>query len=244
MEALHGTVIGIIGRVLAVYIIVLISMRVMGKREIGKLSVFDMVIWIMIAEISAVALERPETPLLRGILIIVVLAVLQVFMSFVTLKVKWLRRVIDGSASPLIVNGQINERVMRRSRYTLTDLMTQLREKNILSVADVEFAILETTGKLSVFPKPSKRPLTQGDLNIIRPGNSLPIPLIIEGKVLDSSLRRLEKSRHWLKKALEDYGHSEFKDIFYCSIDNEGNLYIDLIDSNHINVEDEILRDF
>ncbi|GIM47219.1 DUF421 domain-containing protein [Collibacillus ludicampi] len=220
-------VIGLLLRTILVYLYVLIAMRLMGKREIGKLSIFDLVVSIMIAEVSAVALEDPSAPLSRGMLIIAALVSLQILVSYITLKSQRLRNLVEGQPTVLIANGKINDAEMRRTRYSMSDLMTQLREKNIANVADVEFAILETSGKLSVFPKAQKRPLTAGDLNLTVPRTGLPLPLIIDGQPIDKNIEKIGKTRYWLKYELKKFGYEDFKEIFYCCVDNQGQLYVD-----------------
>ncbi|MGB8954294.1 MAG: DUF421 domain-containing protein [Tumebacillaceae bacterium] len=214
-------------RVILFYFVILLSMRLMGKREIGQLSIFDLVVSIMIAEVSAMSLEGPSAPVLEGLIIIAALVFMQIGMSWLTLKSITLRYLIEGRPTLIIANGKIRDDEMRRTRYSMSDLMTQLREKNIATVADVEFAVLETTGKLSVFPKAEKQPVTPSDLGIVTPRTSLPLPLIVDGQVLDGNLEKIGKTRFWLRGELEKYGYSDLKRIFYCSIDNQGEIWFD-----------------
>jgi len=214
-------------RVLFIYVYVLISLRLMGKREIGKLSVFDVVVSIMIAEVSALALEETSMPFWRTPFIIAVLVSLQIMLSFLSLNSKTLRDLIEGRPTILISGGRIDDGEMRRTRYSMSDLMTQLREKDLASVADVEFAILETTGKLSVFPKSEKRPVTRSDLHMPGERSSLPTPIIIDGKVLDKNLESLGKTRFWLKAEIRKQGCQNFKDVFFASVDGHGIIYVD-----------------
>jgi uncharacterized membrane protein YcaP (DUF421 family) len=217
-------------KTLFVYFFVLLGLRLMGKREIGKLSVFDLVISIMIAEVSAFSLEDKAFALWKGTFIIAVLILLQIGMSFTTLKSKRIRDLVEGRPTILIENGKINDKEMKRTRYSIDDLLTQIREKNIASVADVEFAVLETTGKLSVFPKAEKRPVVVEDLHLQTPKTNLPIPLIMDGKPIEANLRKIQKTQFWLKQQLKSYGIQEFRQVFYCSIDENGSLFVDLID--------------
>ena len=214
-------------RVVLFYFVIMLSMRLMGKREIGQLSIFDLVVSIMIAEVSAMSLESADAPVVDGLIIIASLVFMQIGMSWLTLKSVTMRFLIEGRPTLIISNGQIRDREMQRTRYSMSDLMTQLREKNIASVADVEFAVLETTGKLSVFPKAEKQPVTAGDLSIPTPRTVLPLPLIVDGTVLDGNLERIGKTRFWLRGELEKHGYSDLKKIFYCSIDNQGELWFD-----------------
>ncbi|MFD2169357.1 DUF421 domain-containing protein [Tumebacillus lipolyticus] len=218
---------GLILRIILFYFVTLASMRLMGKREIGKLSIFDLVISIMIAEVSAMSLADTDMTISTGLFIIVTLVLLQVLMSYLTLKSISLRSLLEGRPTLLIANGKIREDEMRRTRYSMSDLMTQLREKDVATVSDVEFAILETSGKLSVFAKASKRPVTPEDLGIIVPKTGLPLPLVVDGTVMDTNLERLGKDRDWLKRELRKQGYQQFQQVFYCAIDNQGSLFVD-----------------
>lgn len=216
-------------RTIFMYLIILLTMRLMGKREIGKLSVFDLIVSFMIADISAIAIENTEEPLLYGLIPIITLAALQILFSFVSLKSVKMRRLFDGEPKMLIKNGQIQDKEMEKARYTLDDLLMQLREKNVPDVSDVEFAILETSGRLSVFLKEEKQPAQKEDVKKIDSLNrySLPIPLIIEGKVQEEGLKKIGQNLFWLKNEVQKQGYKDFKEIYFASIDQDGNIYID-----------------
>ncbi|MNE51608.1 hypothetical protein D3C80_1462430 [compost metagenome] len=180
----------------------------------------------------------------------VVLLLIQVTSAFMTLKSRKLRVLFDGKPSVIIDKGKLNSDVMRKQRYNLDDLMLQLRENNIGTVSDVEFAVLETSGKLSIIPRERPSDLIEnGDNNgtlsedkeqqeagpnrIIPPNfrfEVLPIPLIMDGKVQDKNLEKLEKTRFWLKNVLQEKGVNDFKDVFFCTIDHRGKLFVDLQD--------------
>lgn len=223
-------------RTVFIYFAVFIVMRIMGKREIGKLSVFDLVISIMIAEIAVFVIEDIKRPLAEGLVPIATLVVIQIGIAFVSLKNQTIRKWFDGPPSIIIEKGKINRDEMRKQRYNLDDLMIQLRQSNVTNVADVEFAILETTGKLTVLRKEdsgtaAEKPGELGDLpDKDKPQfryEGLPLPLIMDGKVQDDNLQKIEKTRFWLKNQIQAKGISEFKDIFFCSIDHRGNLFVD-----------------
>lgn len=216
-------------RTLFMYFFVLITLRLMGKREIGKLSLFDLVVSIMIAEIAIFIIEDPKMSIIRGILPILALVITQIGLSYLTLKSKKIRELVEGKPSILIANGRIRDNEMAKQRYTIDDLLTQLREKNIGNIADVEFAILETSGKLSVFPKPANSPETkEEDLNISgQDYYFLPVPLIADGRVMSKNLHKINKDRIWLKNKLSEYGHNNIEDIYFASVDHKGEFYID-----------------
>lgn len=242
-------------RTVIIYFVVFLIMRFMGKREIGKLSVFDLVISVMIAEIAVIVIEDMERSMWSGLLPMAVLLLIQVGSAFITMKSRKLRLLFDGKPSVIIDKGKLNSEVMRKQRYNLDDLMLQLRENKISTVSDVEFAILETSGKLSVIPKEnnasdddnnsknqetesraSENKLNQYNINtskIIPPKyrfEILPIPLIMDGKVQDANLEKIEKTRFWLKNVLQEKGVTDFKDVFFCTIDHKGKLFVDMID--------------
>lgn len=213
-------------RTILVYFIVFLTLRIMGKREIGKLSLFDLVISIMIAEIAVFVLEDMAKPLAEGIVPMVTLVVIQMFIAYVSLKNEKLRRIFEGRPAMVIQNGKLNREVMRRHRYNLDDLLLQLRQNKIVDVADVEFAILEPSGKLTVVEKDaSSQPAAKQEVKIRYEG--LPLPLIMDGKVQDHNLEKLGKTRFWLKSELQDRGVQDFKDVFFCTIDHRGKWFID-----------------
>lgn len=145
----------LIFRTVLMYGVTFITMRIMGKREIGKLSIFDLVISIMIAEIAVLALEDVNKPLYDGLIPIAVLVIIQVGLAYWGLKSRKVRLLADGRPSIIVSQGNLHRKEMSKLRYNLDDLMQQLRGKDIASLADVEFAILETSGQLTVIPKDS-----------------------------------------------------------------------------------------
>ncbi|MEK4437745.1 MULTISPECIES: DUF421 domain-containing protein [Paenibacillus] len=232
-------------RTILMYFIVYGAIRVMGKREIGKLSMFDLVVSIMLAEIAAFVIEDTDKPLSHGIVPMVTVLVVQIGMAFLSLKSRRLRLMIDGKPTVLISKGTLHRDEMRKQRYNLDDLLLQLREQNIDSIGEVEFAILETTGKLTVIPmdnsssgqgysssqnnmKKPRQDKIDGFQNIKYEG--LPLPLIMDGKVQDQNLELIQKTRFWLKNQIQQKGVLDFKEVFICSIDHNGKVFVSLKD--------------
>ncbi|BFT74903.1 MULTISPECIES: DUF421 domain-containing protein [Paenibacillus] len=217
-------------RTVLIYFVVFLMLRLMGKREIGKLSLFDLVISIMIAEIAVFVLEDVKKPIMDGIVPMATLVLIQIIIAYVTLKNRNLRILFDGKPSVIIKQGLIDREEMRKHRYNLDDLMQQLRQNKIMNVADVEFAVLEPSGKLSVVEKSLKAKETaideQGLKGTIR-YEGLPLPLIMDGKVQDDNLEKIGKTRFWLKNQLQFKGARDFKEVFYCSIDHRGRMFLD-----------------
>jgi len=251
------------------YVIVFIVLRLMGKREIGQLSVFDMVVSVMIAELAVIEIEDPDNDLMHGIYPIIILFIIQFITAFVSLKSRKLRLIFDGKPSVLIAKGQIYKDELKRQRYNLDDLLIQLREQGIASIHEVDFAILETSGKISIIPRSDNEqdessavqgtgqgsPLQHDQqqngkqLNSQQSNNqqqqetqqysekiipfgfryeTLPIPLIMDGKVMDSNLDKLKKTRFWLKNVIQEKGASQFKEVLLCTIDHKDRIYIDI----------------
>jgi uncharacterized membrane protein YcaP (DUF421 family) len=215
-------------RTVLMYAVILISMRLMGKREIGKLSIFDLIISILIAEIAVFVIEDVKKPVLESLLPVVILVGIQILSAHMSLRSKRFRDLLEGRPSILIKNGKLNRKEMKRQRYNLDDLMVQLRENGIRSVADVEFAILETSGKLSVFEKEQGQDQKQTkDKNPPFRYEGLPVPLIMDGQVQEENLQKIGKNRFWLRNALKERGISNIREVFLCTYDHKGRLFID-----------------
>ncbi|KAB7667305.1 DUF421 domain-containing protein [Bacillus sp. B1-b2] len=201
-------------RTVVIYFLIVLIFRLMGKREIGELSILDLVVFIMIAEIGVVAIEDYKTAFLPTLFPMFILLSIQILLAFLSLKSKKVRDFIEGEPTIIINNGKIDEVAMKKQRYNFDDLLVQLREKDIRNVADVEFAILETSGKLSVFEKE-------------KGSSSITIPLIMDGIVQESNLVTIGKTNLWLRQNLKERGYENIKDISFCSY-QDGDFYIDL----------------
>jgi uncharacterized membrane protein YcaP (DUF421 family) len=212
----------IAARTIFLYFVILFIFRLMGKREIGELSILDLVVFIMIAEMAVVAIEKPEDALLHTIVPMGILLIIQIGLAYWSLKNEKVREILDGKPSVIIEHGKINEREMKKQRYNFNDLLLQLREKDVKNIADVEFAILESSGKLSVFEKEESDSRKEKK-------ESLNLPFIVDGVIQEEHLARENKTNLWLRQELRKLGYKEIKDISYCSYNN-GVFYIDLKD--------------
>ncbi|MBD1371721.1 DUF421 domain-containing protein [Hazenella sp. IB182357] len=216
-------------RTVFIYFFIIVVMRVMGKREIGKLSIFDLIVYFLIADMSAMVIEKADEGLMHAIVPIATLAGLQLVIAYLSLKSERIRQIVDGEPVYLIKHGELQEKEMSKARYNLEDLMTQLREKSIPDVRDVEFAILETSGKLSVFKKEEKNFIEKEDVPLNHPlvPFNMPTILILDGKVREDGLRLIGKTIFWLKNQIQTQGYKDFKEILYASIDHKGELFVD-----------------
>jgi uncharacterized membrane protein YcaP (DUF421 family) len=215
-------------RTIFLYILVIAALRIMGKRQIGELQPSELVVAIMISELAAIPMQATGIPLINGILPIITLMIAEVVLSYITLKSEKARNIISGTPSILIENGKINEKEMENLRFNMDDLLEELRVNNCPNIADVEFAILETSGQLSIIPKSQKSPVTAEDLNIPTKYNGLPLTLISDGKVNYNNLRKANLNRQWLSGELAKFGINEINDVFFASLDTQGNLYYQL----------------
>ncbi|MBX5437112.1 MAG: DUF421 domain-containing protein [Alicyclobacillaceae bacterium] len=207
----------------------MVALRVMGKREIGQLSIFDFVVSIMIAELSTLPMEDTDVPLYRSFLAIGLLVVLQTLVALLQLHSHRFRHIVEGEPEVLVEHGRIKEQNLRKTRYSMHDLLMQIREQGIASVADVEFAILETSGKLSVFPRTERRPLTLEDVGLRGQPHAIPMPLVIDGEPVAKTLRELGRDTAWLEAELNRRGY-RLTEVFYAAVDRDGSIHIDARD--------------
>ena len=212
-------------RAAILYLLVVLVVRIMGKHQIGQLQPYELVITIMISELAAVPMQDTDVPLINGIIPIFTLLIIQVSLSLLSLKSEKARRIICGGPSILIENGRINEPELTRLRFNLNDLIEQLRLKNSPNIADVEYAILETSGKLSVIPKSNKRPLQPEDLQLNTNYEGLPTTLIIDGVIQSNNLKMINLNEDWLRSELLQRGISDQREILFASLDTQGLLY-------------------
>jgi len=200
-------------------------MRLMGKRQIGQLQPFELVVAILISDLASVPMQDTAIPLINGIIPILTLLIAQITLSLISMLSVKARSIICGTPSILIENGKINENNLRKEMYTLNDLLEQLRNSNVYNIADVEFAILETNGQLSIIPKSQKRPVNPEDLKIPTKYEGLPLDLIIDGRVMIKNLQKANLDIEWLKNELSKFGINDLNDVFFASLDTNGNLY-------------------
>lgn len=184
------------------YFFVMFMFRLMGKREVGQLGVVDLIVSILIAELVAISIENIEDTILLTIIPIVALVTLEIFLARIALKSKSIRTFFGGKPSVIIDRGRVDYKEMTRQRYTIDDLLFELRQKSIKSIEDVEYALLEPNGKLSIFER-----------KIFN--KTYPMPLIVDGEIQTSTLRRIKKTRTWLLAILKKNSLAT-EDVFYC----------------------------
>lgn len=187
-------------RAIILYIIVLIVMRLMGKREIGQLQPFELAISIMIADLASIPMTETGIPITRGIIPILGLLVMHLLISIINLKSVKAREIICGKPRILIYRGKIDEKALIKERFTINELEERLRGNSVSSVGDVEYAILETSGDITVIQKPNKRTTIPEDFNIMPEYEGIPYDLVIDGKIMYKNLQKIGKDYNWLQK--------------------------------------------
>ncbi|MCI8445660.1 MAG: DUF421 domain-containing protein [Bacilli bacterium] len=186
-------------KTLFLYFFIVLLYRIMGKKEVGQLGIMDLIVWVLIAELAALSLEEPKNSLWLSVVPIVTLFCIQIVLSFISIKSTKVRRFMDGRPTVIIKNGKLMFREMSKLRYSLDDLISQLREQGIKSIDEVNFAVLENNGKLSVFET----------------GNDYPMPLILDGVIDYYVLKEIRKSETWLMNLLKKR-NIPLDDVFYA----------------------------
>lgn len=199
-------------RCLVFYVVIAISYRIMGKREIGELSIMDFIVSIFLAQLASISIENLDENIFISMGPILFLVLIQLVLAKISYKNSKIRNILDGDVSVIINRGKINFEEMLKQRYNLDDLLSQLRDKEIKSIEEVDYAILETSGKLSVFKK-------SDDKNSV-----YPLPVIIDGIVQEDVLIQIKKDKDWLDRMIKKEGY-ELEDIFY-GFYRKNNLYL------------------
>lgn len=215
-------------RTFILFLMVVIALRIMGKRQIGQLQPYELVILIMIADLAVIPMESVNIPILSGAIPIFTLLLIEISISYFSLQNEKLRGIVSGTPSVLVENGKIVEQELKKLRYNINDLLEQLRTKNFPNIADIEFAILETKGDITIIPKSQKRPVTPADLHIPTKYEGIPFTLIIDGYVFKQNLSKLNLTEEWLGTELKKFGIYDFKRVLLASLDTEGNLFYQL----------------
>lgn len=211
-------------RTIILYILVLIVMRFMGKREISQLQPFELAISIMIADLATIPMAEPGIPISNGIIPILGLLVMHLSISVINLKSIRMREIICGKPSILVYRGRIVEKNMKKERFTINELEERLRGNNVFNIGDVEYAILETSGQVTVIQKPNKRNTTPEDFDIMPEYEGISYDLVVDGKVMKENLEKLNKDYNWLLKQLDKFNVKP-EETLIATIDGKGNFF-------------------
>lgn len=212
----------VIYRTLFFYLFILIIYRLMGKREIGQLSIIDLVVSILIAELVAISIENHQEGLMLTVVPILLLVLLEIIAAIISIKSNKVRNILEGKPSLIINKGKINYKEMVKQRYTLDDLLLELRYKSIKSIEDVEYAILENNGKLSIFK-----------YNFLKLNTTNPFPIILDGVIQKDTLKYLKKNEKWVYNLLEKE-NVVLQEVFYAFYKNKKTFIIKQSEVNSI----------
>lgn len=216
-------------RSLLMFLIAFVLVRIMGKRQPSRMTSFGFVAYVVLAVIIVLISLNIVTNLLFGLIALAIWALLPVALDYLAIKSKWLHDVYNGRETILIKQGKVMEENLIQTRWTAEELLRELRSKNVFSVSDVEFAVLEATGDVSVLPRSDKKPVTAHDLGQKIAPQSEPQTVILDGNVLDEPLASMGLNRQWLNTQLEEQGIS-LNNVYVGQVNSVGELYFDLFD--------------
>lgn len=216
----------ILVRTVILYLVVLFTIRIMGKSELSKMSPFQLVVIFMIAELAAIPIESPSVSLINGAVGIFALMFLQVLISMISIKSETFKNFINGKPSVLIEKGEINQKELKALRISLNDLMEQLRIGNAPSLSEVEYAVMESNGELSIILKADKKPLTPGDMSLAKEQEAMPLILVSDGVLYKQNLLSLGWDEAYLKTQMAALKLTSYKEIFFAFCDEQKKLHI------------------
>lgn len=212
-------------RTIILYLLIIAGVRLMGKRQVGELEPSELVLALIIADLAAVPMQDFGIPLLAGIIPILTLLCITMIISVLSMKSVKFRAVICGRPSIIVENGKLHQREMKKNRFTVDELMEELRMKGITDIATVKYAILETNGLISVLPYANQLPATAEQMNVCPDEQGLPIVIINDGRVLDHNLKTRGLDEKWLEKRLREHQCHSPRDVYLLTVDELGRVY-------------------
>ena len=218
----------LIARTLIIYIALMLSMRILGKRQMGELEISELVVAVVIADIAVIPLQDIGIPLINGLIPVIILLCCEILITGAASQNVRLRLFLFGQPSVLIENGIINQKEMKKNRFTIDELYEELRQQSITDISKVERAVLETNGVLNVILLPREQPPTCKQLGIRCPDEISPTILINEGRILEDNLRKNGKDLNWLYRYLKNNHIKSASDVYLLSYDKTGKFYLSL----------------
>ncbi len=212
-------------RTIILYLLIIAGVRLMGKRQVGELEPSELVLALIIADLAAVPMQDFGIPLLSGIIPIFTLLAITMIISVLSMKSIKFRAIICGRPSIIVENGKLHQTEMRKNRFTVDELMEELRMKGITDISTVKYAILETSGQISVLPYADQKPPSAKDMSLSPDDGGLPVVIINDGRVLDHNLKTRGYDRSWLIKQLKAHGAKDPKEVYLLMADEQGRVY-------------------
>ncbi len=213
------------GRTILLYLLIIVGIRLMGKRQVGELEPSELVLALIIADLAAVPMQDFGIPLLAGIVPILTLLCVTMLISVLSMRSVKFRAIICGKPSIIVENGVLHQREMSKNRFTVDELMEELRMKGYTDISAIKYAILETNGQLSVLPFANQRPPTGQEMKMTPQENGLPLILINDGRVMEQNLQSRGYDRKWLEKQLRTHGAKEPGEVYLLTADERGQVY-------------------
>lgn len=223
----------IVIRSLISFIVLLLLTRLMGKRQVSQLTFFDYIVGITIGSIAAEMSFDQNVRIINGITSLLIWGLIPFILAIISLKSRTFQQLIDGKPTIIIKNGEILEKSMKKVFLSIDELMLLLREKNIFKISDVEIAILETNGQLSVLKKTSQQPVTPQMLKMVLKQEKAPTLLIVDGQILYKNLATLGYSEEWLMKEIRKQGATNTDEVFLAQVSSDGELFVDLYEDHN-----------
>lgn len=215
-------------RTVVLYLCVIVSMRIMGKRQLGELQPSEFVVALMISELASIPIGENDVPLIHGIIPILALVLMELVFSVLVIKSEFMRRLVTGSPVQVIKDGKILMKRLRGLRICIDDVMEQLRIAGYSSISQIDSAIIETNGQLSVIPKEEERPVVCRDLKLSPPQTHVPHTIISDGVLREKNLSGAGLSEEWLKKKLAKYNITDYSQVAFLSITDEKELVLQI----------------
>jgi len=209
-----------------VYILAIFITKSIGRKLISQMNFFDFIMGVSMGSIVASAVVDKQFGAISAITALILFCILTIVTGYLSMKSLKIRKIINSEPINLVKNGKIIEKNMKENKLTINELMMKLREKNMFHLADVEFAIMETDGELSVLPKADKKPLTPYNMKVKVTSSGIDKDIIIDGIVIDENLKNIGLDKEWLKSELNKQNIKEISEVFYAGVDNTQKLYI------------------
>lgn len=212
-------------RTVFLYFVILFALKALGKRQVGELQPIELVVILIISEMGSLYMQSNNIPLMNSIILIAVLTVLQIIITLLNLKSEKCRDIICGHPSILIQKGLVQESELRTLRMNLNDLLEQLRSQGYFNLADIDYALMETNGEISILPKQEKQPLTPGDMNLQMGYEGPANMVVLDGHINKKALENIAKDKEWLLRLLKKFNIEDPGQLFIAGIDGKGEFY-------------------
>ena len=213
-------------RTIILYTVIVILMRLTGKRQIGQLELTELVTAFMISELASSPISDNTIPLLYGVIPAITLVCLEVFLSYAAMKSRKFRRLVTGRALPLVYKGKIDKEQMNKARITVEELLSAMRCNGVPCMSDIDYAFLEPNGTISIITKSEENPPSANDMNVKVAEKGIEHTIIVDSDVSEKEIRKLGKNEKWLEKKLKENGFNDKNEVFYMGVNDLDEIYI------------------